>query len=107
MCCVVCQNIDSEPPFADLSSTPWASSPVLLNSANVRVKMGEWKWKEVCIRPEVKAMRKKRGFPLVMWGDNDMKARKRYKQERKTGAAGKQRKAKGSEDEDGDEGEDE
>ena len=68
--------------------------------------MGEWKWKEVCILPEVKAMRKKCGFPLVMWGENDKKAKKRYKQGRKTGTTGKQRKAKGSEDEDDDEGED-
>ena len=86
---------------------PWANNPILMQSAWKRCQNRVWKWKVICMTRAVKAERKKRGFELVKWTDEDEKEQEQYKRDAKIAKrANKKRQRKEEEEEEEDEDED-
>jgi hypothetical protein len=90
--CIQNDHEGTTPPIKDLASSPWSKRPVLVDSAWKRVKIGKWKWAQICRRPPVRGDRKKAGLPAVAWTEEDEKAQAEYKKQfQKKGAKKRQR----------------
>jgi hypothetical protein len=77
------QDVDRDPPFTDIASSPFAGRPVLIHSAWVKFRDVEWKWKELCLKPEIREARKKKGWACKPLTADEVKEKQAFEKERK------------------------